>query len=484
MQEFTTPPLHSSHMYFDSGGNKSSMEPGFSSPHHKYHYTTARRASLSVSHQLRSPNTTNTSWSSVISTVPSLPATSSSGPQSPRRPISVDVLRPVRSFSGPLHSALFTPDAPIYEAHLHLSTAQSDAGISPEPEILARHKACVQKGSLGINKSNLLEMCVVPRSGLQASFSWELELLGDVLSRVETRPRIGARSNGFRVESKAYGHLLRVLTSRRCRAMDGFALNGRKPPVVPCWGDNSNLNEFYKLTDFEILAVCFRAEVEHFLFQLGRFYDFPRHRPRRVPRAESRDLVCKSNQNSPLPISRPTSCEFNTTSARSSKFIRPVPLPCLEAHGAQSQSLTPAESILQVEAVNNNTRGLNYTQASSPDAVFSSLILAAPSHFALVTMGPAIHSPVESAVTEVNTDVQRDQAALQITEGSANVPPAVAHILSAGRLPSTVESLRPVMGRFGPAITSVRHPPCDGIGMEQSSGYTHIPWVRLALGIG
>jgi hypothetical protein len=34
------------------------------------------------------------------------------------------------------------------------------------------------------------------------------------------------------------------------------------------------------LTDFEILAVCFRLEVEHFLFQLLQVYDFNRRKPR------------------------------------------------------------------------------------------------------------------------------------------------------------------------------------------------------------
>ncbi|KAJ7030768.1 hypothetical protein C8F04DRAFT_1186422 [Mycena alexandri] len=139
----------------------------------------------------------------------------------------------------------------------------------------------MQKGLSAIKKTYLLETNRVPSVLLKRFFSSELELLDNTLSCVQTRPRIGMRSNGFRLEPASYNQLLRVLANRGRRGYDGFILNGRKPPTIPSWSELYDPDAFYSLTDFEILAVCFRVEVENFLYQLQQFYQFNQRRPAR-----------------------------------------------------------------------------------------------------------------------------------------------------------------------------------------------------------
>jgi hypothetical protein len=81
-------------------------------------------------------------------------------------------------------------------------------------------------------------------------------------------------------ESENYEGLLQALAICKRSAMNGFRINGKRAPNLPSWGGSGyGPNEFYTVNDFEILSVCFRLEVEQFLFQLRQFYDFERRRP-------------------------------------------------------------------------------------------------------------------------------------------------------------------------------------------------------------
>ncbi|KAJ7631673.1 hypothetical protein DFH06DRAFT_1140469 [Mycena polygramma] len=270
MKEFkhSPVPLNSSNTSFDPGGYTSS-EQGFS----------PRARTRSMIHHAHPSSSPRSRPSPTPAALPRITGSSSDLPLARRRPLRIDISQPVRSFSGPLHPETFMPDAPTYSAQLRLSTAESDADLSGEPEIIARHKACVHKGLPTLNKPDLVPSSSVHRAQVHRSFPLELGLLDKVLTSIETRPRIDSRPNGFRVEPSSYKHLIYVLTSRRRKAKDGFALNGKKPPVIPSWGNSYQPEQFYTLADFEILAVCFRVEVEHFLLQLSQFWSFIRRRP-------------------------------------------------------------------------------------------------------------------------------------------------------------------------------------------------------------
>jgi hypothetical protein len=144
---------------------------------------TLTRTAKSAGLDLGSPDTSTMSLSSITSIVGS--RTSDPSASSPSRPpISIDVSRPVRSFCGPPHPSSFTTDAPVYRARLQLSTAQSDVGISSEPDILGRN-----------DESRLLKICdgeLEAKSGHTKKGGWSVQVTGVSLRLTgESQPTTG-----------------------------------------------------------------------------------------------------------------------------------------------------------------------------------------------------------------------------------------------------------------------------------------------------
>ncbi|KAJ7663704.1 hypothetical protein DFH06DRAFT_1128091 [Mycena polygramma] len=486
MEEFKRSHLHSSHTSFDPGGRKSSRELGFSSP---------PRNHSTVNH--RHPSPSSRSSPSVTPAASSYTAKGSDSPH--RRPISIDVSQPVRSFSGPLHPASFTPDAPTYTAYLHLSTVQSGAGISSEPVIIARHDACMRKGLAATHKS-YKGLDPIESATLQRSFPWELELLNAVLTRVETRPRIGSRSNGFRVESKSYKTLLQILTARRRSARDGFRINGRKPLALPSWGDSFDLSEFYMLSDFELLAVCFRAEVEHFLIELRRFWSFSRRRPIIVPwesiptrrgsspsssgTLESSDTrgalasprscensLVASRHITDIPTQVYTGTELDNHLSNTTVVSRIVGVPSLlvplsnctsppsliPESRSQSSGFTVCASALVAQQESN-------ISSTQPDLIESNT--GPPASLTLNSLCETSHGGTDTPLSlsrcsesfgdRVGFLDKGDKIQYPIQGDSVASPATVTHGLAAGTIIPTAEFSALAPGRLGTAITSVR----------------------------
>ncbi|KAJ7120349.1 hypothetical protein C8R44DRAFT_623658, partial [Mycena epipterygia] len=118
-------------------------------------------------------------------------------------------------------------------------------------------------------------------------FPRELELLEALLTNVERLQLVGS-TFGYRVEKDRFQQLLQILYRLRVLAEDSFRIAGKTPPALPSWGDDEDILDVYDQNSFEISGVCFRVEVENFLWLLDKYYNFAERKPQdRDPEASN-----------------------------------------------------------------------------------------------------------------------------------------------------------------------------------------------------
>jgi hypothetical protein len=191
-------------------------------------------------------------------------------------------LPPLEDLSGAVDKEDFDKSAPILVMDMDIPTLRSVAKIGGNPQIKTRRNKALEIGLRTIEKSHLLSSGLATRRLFMQVFPAELELLDDLFTRAQARKR-KYDDPGYRLMIEDYQILLRVLFSRKSAAEDSFRMAGKNPPPLPLWGADDDL-EFYSLNDFEILAVCFRAEVENFLYTLDRYHDFLAGKPQDASR--------------------------------------------------------------------------------------------------------------------------------------------------------------------------------------------------------
>ncbi|KAK6995794.1 hypothetical protein R3P38DRAFT_3223269 [Favolaschia claudopus] len=189
-------------------------------------------------------------------------------------------LNPLQDLAGSIPPEDLDSDSALFTEPLNIPTLNSVALINNHPVVKARRNEALEKGLKTIGKPHLMSAGLATRRLFKTTFPDELELLDKVLSQVQTRTRLMTGDKVYRLVIDDYELLLRVLFSRRMDADDSFRILGKSIPSMPSWGHDDDLEEFWSENDFEILGVCFRAEVEHFLYTLNRFYDFGYRRPR------------------------------------------------------------------------------------------------------------------------------------------------------------------------------------------------------------
>ncbi|KAJ7226153.1 hypothetical protein GGX14DRAFT_386827 [Mycena pura] len=148
-----------------------------------------------------------------------------------------------------------------------------------DPLLRQRRYSCLRAGATMFEKEHLRKVKVVTKRLALQVFPRELQLLEKVLSRAEAQNRLDSDGMGFRLIDKEYQILQQVLFMLKLTAEDAFRMAGKTPPTLPSWGADDDSELFYCMNDFEILAVCFVAEVEHFLVQLSTYYDFVSRKP-------------------------------------------------------------------------------------------------------------------------------------------------------------------------------------------------------------
>ncbi|KAF8991304.1 hypothetical protein BDQ17DRAFT_309206 [Cyathus striatus] len=104
-------------------------------------------------------------------------------------------------------------------------------------------------------------------------FEKELSMFRDVLTFIL---QVGFRDGtvGYCISKPRLHKLMKKLKRRRDEAQDSLVLQCVRIPCLPVWGRNGDISEIWERNEFEILAACFRVEVEGFLGYLADFHEF------------------------------------------------------------------------------------------------------------------------------------------------------------------------------------------------------------------
>ncbi|KAJ7829677.1 hypothetical protein B0H14DRAFT_3716989 [Mycena olivaceomarginata] len=102
----------------------------------------------------------------------------------------------------------------------------------------------------------------------------ELTTLEKVISSVEIVQLLGNEGPAYRLQKGSYFILLRQLDELHKRAPHAFEVFGTPLPPRPTWGRNEDPRAFYAANEYEILGICYRAEVENYLATLDQCFDF------------------------------------------------------------------------------------------------------------------------------------------------------------------------------------------------------------------
>ena len=78
----------------------------------------------------------------------------------------------------------------------------------------------------------------------------------------------------FTIKREYYCQILFALYQIKKTHSDLVLAEGYPVPELPLWGKKGDITEFHLENKYEILAVCFRAEVEEFLITFDKHYNF------------------------------------------------------------------------------------------------------------------------------------------------------------------------------------------------------------------
>jgi hypothetical protein len=113
-------------------------------------------------------------------------------------------------------------------------------------------------------------------------FPTELDLLNGLFLKVKkneamdtSEEKSGLVKPVYRLRVDDYQLLLTHLYCQRQVTLDALTIIGRTAPSLPGYGLLGDVSEWYNENNFEILCVCFRLEVENFLWELDQAFDYP-----------------------------------------------------------------------------------------------------------------------------------------------------------------------------------------------------------------
>ncbi|KAJ7730524.1 hypothetical protein B0H16DRAFT_1469497 [Mycena metata] len=155
---------------------------------------------------------------------------------------------PLSDYEGPVDEEDIRESTPIQIVPLSVPTLRPYAKIANNHDIVIRRNDALGKGAVAIGKEFLMTAQKASRRLYSHVFPRDLELLENVLSRVEKLElRRADHPDGYRVEKNSYQSLLRI-------AEDSFRLGGKTPPALPSWGNDEDISEVYTPDSFEILG--------------------------------------------------------------------------------------------------------------------------------------------------------------------------------------------------------------------------------------
>ena len=131
----------------------------------------------------------------------------------------------------------------------------------------------------------------------------------------------------FTVKREFYRQILSALYQIRKTHGDLILAEGCPVPELPLWGKKGDITEFHLENKYEILAICFRTEVESFLITFDKHYNFLTKTPR------SADLIVNAPMRDPpphLPTISTTPLMRSVREEAASDPKRRTPVDCIE----------------------------------------------------------------------------------------------------------------------------------------------------------
>ncbi|KAJ7653583.1 hypothetical protein DFH06DRAFT_1133734 [Mycena polygramma] len=199
------------------------------------------------------------------------------------------LLPPLQSYNRGYVVPMDPEDPPTWQM-IDLPTLHSLRKIRRNHYVRTRREECISKGIMGLLKPSLRDMQVATRRLQRDIFPRELDALDSLLTQVQTN-RIYDDSmdpaetrTAYRLSPSHYHQLIAFLYFMRGMAVEAFGMMGRDVPAFPYFGSTGQVQIWHNENDFEILCVCFRLEVEHFLWDCDQIYDYQRQLPRSVLR--------------------------------------------------------------------------------------------------------------------------------------------------------------------------------------------------------
>jgi hypothetical protein len=195
-------------------------------------------------------------------------------------PVGINVEHALHEFAGPQLAHLVNmPSDPIL-LEVVLPTLRRHFGTFPD-RIFARRNTALRLGAAAFNKPFLLnpdkDSTPTPRAVIRRSLGClrdDFDALDDVLASIEVAQLVQGGGPVYRLRSDRFAVLKTKLVALAARAQRGFGLFAPPMPAIPTWGVNDNFRRYFDASDFEILGVCFRAEVEYYVETLARYFDF------------------------------------------------------------------------------------------------------------------------------------------------------------------------------------------------------------------
>ncbi|KAH6903972.1 hypothetical protein BKA70DRAFT_1432929 [Coprinopsis sp. MPI-PUGE-AT-0042] len=92
-----------------------------------------------------------------------------------------------------------------------------------------------------------------------------LDMLSDLVLNVKKFTTNSPKKEYFAISAKKLVELNTALLALRTRSEEALKMTGMGSPDIPIWGINGSTNAYWNANDFEILAICYRYEVECFL---------------------------------------------------------------------------------------------------------------------------------------------------------------------------------------------------------------------------
>ncbi|KAJ6470981.1 hypothetical protein C8R45DRAFT_1165685 [Mycena sanguinolenta] len=153
--------------------------------------------------------------------------------------------------------------------------------LRDKPHVLERRNALLEAGAHAFAKHFLLDTAVSTRKLLIGPFMNELITLDQVLTSIEVVQLLDGKTSVYRLQRAPFWMLEKQLDNLRRRAQNAFDhVYGLPMPTMPTWGRNEDPFAFHAINEFEVLAVCYRVEVENYISILDLFFDFSAKRIR------------------------------------------------------------------------------------------------------------------------------------------------------------------------------------------------------------